>query len=355
MDAKRTPVIDGDTATFLWHGRNGVRVHGDFQDWRGEPLPLERAGPNLWARTLTLPRDAYVEYALFDAHGRRVRDPLNPRVSDNGFGDVNHCFYMPEGGPTPFSRRLPGVPRGQLTRHTVETEDQAVGARRAVTLYAPPVEGPVPLGVVLDGEDYLRRARLPVLVDNLIAEKRMSPVALAFVANGAEARTPEYTCSEATVRFLLNAVLPLAKRELPLLDERLHPGAHAVLGASYGGLMALFAAQRAPEVFGHVLAQSGAYSLEGWDFVVFELARRPQQRPLSVWMDCGGFEGLLEGSRRLAPLLTSAGHRVAFREYSGGHNYPAWRDDLPRGLEFIFPHSPTSHPRKKQPGRGQVR
>ena len=42
---------------------------------------------------------------------------------------------------------------------------------RTVYLYHPPVETPVPLLFVYDGYDYLHRARLNVIVDNLIARK----------------------------------------------------------------------------------------------------------------------------------------------------------------------------------------
>lgn len=335
--AEGNPVIDSDTATFVWRGRGPVSLVGDFQDWRGEPLPLKRVGPGLWARALTLPRDAYVEYALIDSRGRRVEDALNPRQSDNGFGDFNRCFYMPEGGPPEVLRRPRGAPRGRVSKHTLETADLAVGGRRLVSLYAPPVPGPVPLVVVLDGDDYLRRVKLPELVESLMARGLMRPVALAMVANGGEARSVEYTCSEYTVDFLLRRVLSLAREELPLVDERRAPGAHAVLGSSFGGLMALFAGLRAPEVFGRVLAQSGAFAVDGRDFVVFDLARQTPRRPLDVWMDCGRFEVLLEGNQRMAPLLASSGHRVEYREYNGGHNYPAWRDDVWRGLQWLYP------------------
>lgn len=332
-----TPLINGDTATFVWRGRGPVALAGDFQDWRGKPLPLKRVGPGLWTRALTLPRDAYVEYALLDSRGRRVVDAFNPRQSDNGFGDFNHCFYMPEGGPPEVLQRPRGSPRGRVTRHWLTTGDLAVGGRRRGALYAPPAPGPVPLVVVLDGDDYLRRVRLPEVVESLMARGRMRPVALALVSHGDAARSVEYTCSEATVDLLLRCVLPLAREALPLVDERREPGAHAVLGASYGGLMALFAGLRAPEVFGRVLSQSGAFAVDGRDFVVFDLARQASRRPLEVWMDCGRFEGLLEGNRRMSPLLAASGHRVEYREYNGGHNYPAWRDDVWRGLEWLYP------------------
>jgi enterochelin esterase family protein len=333
-----SPVIEGDTATFVWLGRRPVSVTGDFQDWTGEPLPLEQVSPGVWTRTLTLPRDAYVEYALLGSRGRRVKDPLNRHLASNGMGAFNHSFSMPEHSPTelaqPFEDRFP---RGRVTRHRLDTSELAIGTSREVFLYQPSVTGPYPLMVVLDGPDYLHRASLPTLLDNLIREQRIRPVALAMVANGGPARTVEYSCSDATLAFLLHKVLPLAKKKLSLIDERQKPGIHGVLGASLGGLMALYAGLRAPHVFGRVLSQSGAFAIpDHGDFVVFDLARASRGRPLSVWMDCGIFERLLEGNQRMLPVLKKAGHRVQYREYPAGHNYPAWRDDVWRGLEWLY-------------------
>lgn len=337
---KGSPIIDGDTATFVWRGRKPVFVTGDFQDWHGEPLPLKQVSPGLWTRTLTLPRDAYVEYALVDARGRRVKDPLNRHLTPNGLGAFNHSFSMPGHSPTSLARRPRGkLPRGRITRHKVETSELAVGTTREVFLYEPPVTGPYPLMVVLDGTDYMRRASLPALMDNLIREQRIRPMALAMVANGGPARTVEYSCSDATLVLLLHKVLPLAKEKLRLIDERRKPGAHGILGASLGGVMALYVGLRAPHIFGHVLSQSGAFAIPGWpDFVVFELARAARSRRLSVWMDCGTFERLIPGNERMLPVLEEAGHRALYQPYSGGHNYPAWRDSVWRGLEWLYPY-----------------
>jgi enterochelin esterase family protein len=189
--------------------------------------------------------------------------------------------------------------------------------------------------VVLDGPDYLRRVRLPVIVDNLIAQGRIRPLALAMVDSSAAARFIEYACSEATVGFLTQIVVPYARQHLNLLDVQV-AAAHGVMGASMGGVMALYAAARAPEVFGRVLSQSGAFSMPNHDFVIFELLKQASAKPLHIWMDVGVFEWLLDCNRRMHALLVTKGYDAAYREYSGGHNYPAWRDDLWHGLEHLY-------------------
>jgi enterochelin esterase family protein len=36
-------------------------------------------------------------------------------------------------------------------------------------------------------------------------------------------------------------------------------------------------------------------------------------------------------------LLDRKRYNVTYREFSAGHNYTAWRDDVWRGLEEMFP------------------
>ena len=184
---KGNPLIKGNTATFLWEGKTAPYLIDDSHEWEDHPIPMKKLNPGLWSVTLALPRDAYLEYGFMDPETQeRLDDPLNPdRYIWNGLGAYNHYFYMPKGGPTPLTNVLPGVPRGKVTRHKVETDSMAVGDERTVYLYQPPVKRPVPLVVVYDGPDYLRRGKLATIVDNLIAQKRIRPIALALVQNGA--------------------------------------------------------------------------------------------------------------------------------------------------------------------------
>lgn len=331
-----SPVIQGDTVTFVWRGLQPPQLIGDFTGWEwGAPLTLTEAEHGLWTRTLTFPPDAYMEYAFWQG-GQRVADPLNPHTVPDGLGHHNHYFYMPRAAPTPFLRHRRGVPRGTVTRHVVEDRFLVVGGKRTVELYQPPTSEPCPLLVVLDGQDYGPRGKIVPLVDTLIAQQRIRPLALALVYHGRQARGVEYACSEATLSFLTGPVLDLAQERLKLTDIRARPGSFGILGASMGGLMALFAGLRAPSLFGRVLSQSGAFSFGRTDPVIWDLVRHCPVLPLRIWMDVGGYEGLLAPNQRLHELLLARGYDVAYHEYAGGHNYTCWRNDLPTGLQYLF-------------------
>jgi enterochelin esterase family protein len=131
-------------------------------------------------------------------------------------------------------------------------------------------------------------------------------------------------------------VLPLAKEQLDLVDIGSNPGAYGILGASMGGLQALYTGLRVPHIFGQVLSQSGAFTMMGHDYVLWDLIRLGPVPPLRIWMDVGRFEWLLDCNRRMKELLVEKSCQVAYREFNAGHNFPAWSNDVWRGLEVLF-------------------
>lgn len=331
------PIITPDAATFLWQGDVAPNLAGDFNGWDAHARLLEPIAPGLWAYTLNLAPDAYMEYAFISDPDseERITDPHNPRLTFNGVKHYNHYFYMPQGGPTPLIQRTPGIKHGKVTHHLIRDTWLTARHRCRVHLYHPPVQEPCPLLFVLDGSDYLKRAHLAKIVDNLIAQKRIRPLALALVDNGGPARMVEYMCSEATLGLLLTQVLPLAQAELNLLPP--NSGTYGIMGASMGGLMALYAGLRYPGIFRQVLSQSGAFKFDQYEAYPFELVRANPTHPLRIWMDAGIYEWLLPANEEMHALLRERNYRVTYHQYSAGHNYPAWANDLWRGLETLYP------------------
>jgi enterochelin esterase-like enzyme len=332
--SSQNPIVDGEQVTFHWYGPRVPILIGDFNDWvESREYQLKWIGSNHWALTRNFLPGSYLEYA-FLLDGVRQLDPLNPRTASTDFNSVNNYFYMPPGAPTPLARKMPHVPQGQVTAYWVDASPLRSGGRRKLYLYRPNAAGPYPLVVVYDGLQYFRRARLAVQVDNLIAQRRIRPIAMAFLANGAAQREIEYACCDATLEFVMRSVLPLAGQELDILAPDQANGAYGVLGASMGGLMALYTGVRLVHLFGRVLSQSGAFFPES---VIHELVDCRASPALKIWLDAGLYESLLEMNRELHIRLTDRHCQVVFEQYPGGHNYSVWRDQVWRGLEYLFP------------------
>jgi len=292
----------------------------------------------VWSCSLTVPRDAYIEYAFYNPSTRkRLLDPLNQHTVNNGIGNRNNYFYMPETMPSPFVVRRADVHVGRLSSQRVETKWLRDDHEREIYFYRPSAKGPVPLLIVYDGQDYLQRAKLTTIVDNMIANKSIQPIAMVFLPHAGRWRNVEYACSDGTLLWIDQVILPLARKRLNLLDIEKHPGAYGVLGASLSGTMALYTGLRMPEIFGRVLSQSGAFMIESLDFAAVDLVKHGQARDINIWMDVGRLDELLEDNRRMHALLKEKGYQVTYREFTAGHCYTAWRDDIWRGLEVMFP------------------
>lgn len=333
-----TPLIEGDLATFVWAG-SPAHLVGDFNHWAMEqdPIALHEVEPKVWAVSVQIPPDAYAEYR-FMVDGQFLADPLNPRQSDDGMGHTNSYFWMPDWQDTALAQEQSGVPKGSITQHRVDGGGFVVGSQRTVYLYQPPVDQAAPLLVVFDGSGYLHKARITTVVDNLIAQKRIRPVALALVDPGGDGRAVEYACSDTTTAFIIQRVLPTAKEHLNLIDVQRFPGAFGMMGASMGGLMSTYIALRAPKIFGHVLCESGAFGSDHLYYrsVIYDLIRYAPKPDVKIWMDAGIQEWFVKPNREILPLLQERGYDVTYFEHNSGHNYPSWRNVLWRGLEHLY-------------------
>jgi enterochelin esterase-like enzyme len=355
--AQRTgsPVLDAGGATFVWLGDGpGPVVFGDWCGW--EPaagLRLE-AADGAWVGRVELPSNAYVEYALLH-RGRRVPDPLNPNKVDNGFDKWNEQLWMPDAPRRLEVVRCRDVPAGSVSGDRLRLPFLAAPPRaRRLDLYLPAPEvaadpARLPLLLVLDGPDYLERGELHRTLDALIAGGAMAPVAAAFLANAGHARAIEYGASDFTLAVLADVVVPAAEQRLGLGTQRRQagPGRAAILGSSLGGLMALHAVARRPDVFGTGVAQSTSAMLDDHalpggtipavrltTLALIETAPPP---PVRLWLDAGDLEWLAEPNDRLAALLERRGWDVTYRRQHGGHNQTSWAEALVDALPAMFP------------------
>jgi len=357
MAGMGNPTIDGATATFAWAGEGPPpTVVGSWCEWNPKRARrMHRAGIDTWRASVVLPRDAYVEYAYL-RDGAAVSDPLNPATIDNGVGGRNHRFWMPDA-----TRRAISLSRRRVPRGEVETDRLDLGylagppARRRIATYLPrgarddgSMRRELPLLVVLDGLDYLRRGRLARLLDALIAGGQMAPVAAVFVDDAGPARSAEYAANDFTAAVLADIVVRAAVRRLGLDEQHAAHGAGraAILGSSFGGLMALHAGARRPDVFGTVIAQSTAPLLEPFPMpggsvqvalTLLDLVGSAPFPPVRLWLDVGELEDLAPQNDRLVELLRGRGANLHYRRFPGGHDQTSWVESLVDALPAMLP------------------
>ncbi|MEN6522788.1 MAG: alpha/beta hydrolase-fold protein [Anaerolineaceae bacterium] len=335
----KTPLIEGKKVTFYKRSKQQPILIGDFNHWDfSNGIGLEQYAPGLWKTELEFPIDAYMEYSFLQ-NGKRVIDPKNPQRVDNGTGDINNYIYMPEAKPSSYAIET-GF-QGNLTEHQIVDDIRLIDSSRRIYLYQPKVQEPCPLVVVYDGNDYLKRGHIVTIIENMVKEEKIQPLALALIPS-TRARFVEYAGSDSTVSFVLNKVIPLAQKNLQLIDIQDHPGAYCILGASMGGMMALYSSIRAPKIFGKVICQSGAFRMYEEDFSIFDLVDRDQIPQIQIWMDIGKYDFLYSVNQRMYQLLKEKDYCVNYKEVNGGHNYATWRNILPQALEFLFPRQGNS-------------
>ena len=222
----------------------------------------------------------------------------------------------------------PAIPHGRVEEF--DFESKVLNNRRRVYVYLPPsyameAASQFPTLYVHDGGEYLTRALLATVLDNLIHSKEVAPL-IAVMVDPVD-RGREYWANEEYGRFTEQELVPHIDRRYRTLAQR---EARGVMGASLGGLISTYLALSRPHLFSKVGGQSSAlFLLEGdrASGLVTELRKRfaslqnhwvePQSlaslveklpTPITFYFDVGKYEPqFIPAHHRLVPLLEAKG------------------------------------------------
>ena len=373
------PIAGNDThslVTFLWQGRaehrNVVVMYGVAGEDSAANQLARLPGTDVWFKSYRVLNDAQTAYIFslddpltswtaqawveHQAAGRALPDPLNPSrvLGAETIFVPESVLRLPAAPAEPWLDARPGVPAGEMDLHLFASD--LLNNERKVWVYMPPgysdAGEPCGWALFLDGGAYYD-IRANTILDNLILEGRIPPLAAIFVRNASHAeRHLEMSCNPRFVEFLAEELLPWLHARYHLTYDPRHTH---IVGASYGGLAAVYAAFSRPDVFGNVVAQSGAFSWyqgqdreaspgedtePGWLIRQFVAAER---LPLCFHLDVGTFEittvysgvahtNILNANRHLRDVLRARGYPVDYVEFTGGHDFAGWRVLLPNAL-----------------------
>jgi iron(III)-enterobactin esterase len=270
----------------------------------------------------------------------------------------------------------PGIARKELgtvdpaNPKTLMVETHAIDYLRTVTVYIPAHYTPgkeMPLLVVHDGPKEMGKGDkgLSVVLDNLIAQKRIPPLVAVLIANGGgdaqgHQRGKEYdTMSGLFAEYIETHVLPAVEKNYQIKLSK-NPDARATMGNSSGGSAALIMAWYRPDLYRRVVTFSGTFVNQQWPFnpetpdgawgFHNKLIPESEKKPLRIFLSVGdrdnynpnvmrdGMHDWVEANHRMAMVLKDKNYAYQYIFcMNAGHGLgPAKAQILPHALEWVW-------------------
>mgnify|MGYP000987716835 FL=1 len=386
-----TPLLEADPTqegkylvTFLWRGAahsvllfvNRLTDEKNLADSYMRRLP----GTDTWYLTYRMDADWRASYCFLPAlaaaqapwlQGSQVRlrqaldgglpDPHNPVTCTNRRGFVQSVVSLPlapawplgqwpvfsdDAGAGRFDGGGLGAGRGDADAGSLDAGRLDVVADldtlgRQIWVYTPaPISRTqsYPVLLVLDGEVWLKRHHLHLVLEQLMDAGLIAPAYIVFIdSGGTEQRWQELGDSESDFGgYLSGQLLNWLKAHYAISSN---PADRVVIGQSLGALTVLRTLVAYPQLIGAGISQSASL----WQDVLFnELnALDATQTPLAgtrAWIEVGSQEWILAPLQPKAVCqLREAGMQVKDMVYNGGHDYACWRINLASALMHLLP------------------
>jgi enterochelin esterase family protein len=372
MATEHTPLVepiwkktDKVLVTFLWRAKprtTGVRTVGG---------PMTRLlDTDLWYTTLTMDPSIPIFYSFLPVvtgeEERKAADPLNPHrfvisaevqaalppdlKTRAAWWQQTSMLLFREHPAARWTEAQPRTPKGKIEMFTVEEKKRSKSRR--VWVYTPPNYNPkssVPcrLLICFDGSSYLAEIPVPTILDNLLAADKISPTVAVMIDNGdARASAADLDNHAAFADYMASELVPWVRQHWRVSTD---PAQTIICGYSRGGLGATYVAWEHSEVFGNVLAQSGAFwrGNEGGtsdpEWLTQQFKKSPKAN-LRFYVEVGAQETrktpggpiFIEANRRLHLALEGKGYNVRYVEVSGARHDPIhWRFQLADGILYL--------------------
>lgn len=267
--------------------------------------------------------------------------------------------------PEGFDKEREGIPRGKI--ETVEYDSKTVGTRRKMLVYTPPgysVENRYPVlyllhGIGGDETEWQKNARPQVILDNLVADKKIIPMIVVMPNGRAEKNdraegnifAPEHQQAFADFeKDLLADVIPFVESKYSVKKEREN---RALAGLSMGGGQSLNFGLAHLDVFAWVGGFSSAPNTKPPAELVPDPQKTAQQLKL-LWISCGDKDGLIRISQDLHAYLKEKNVPHIWHLDSGGHDFAVWKNDLYLFSQLLFREQTFEATKKMKPQISQI-
>jgi enterochelin esterase family protein len=352
--------------TFVWRNQAGTKS----VQVAGMEMTL-LPNTDIWHVTFKMERDHRLWYSFkplrtsaTNSPGAGLPDPLNPHRfiapvdQERPVSAVNRrppwmnssILVLPDTPTSAWVDPQPGVPVGRVEERRFESK--VYQRARRVWVYTPPgymAKGKQSAGLLICfwGLDYLNEIPVPTILDNLLRKGKIPPLVAIFVDNSGD-RFQNFVSTQRFTEFLSRELVPWACGNWNIPAD---PRRTIVTGYSAAGLEAAYVAFEHPDLFGNVLAQSGAFwrGFEGegaseYEWLASHFAAAPKHNT-KFYLEVGARENrkaagvgpiFKDANRRLSDVLQKKGYAVSYTEVPGGeHEFIHWRSKFADGLLFL--------------------
>lgn len=270
-----SPTVSSDgRATFrlIAPQASTVEVRGDFPNpYHPATVSLSRDADGVWVGTSDPLGADFYSYTFY-VNGTPALDPANAHFKRDA-ARISSTFIVPGARSAPYA--VKPVPHGTVSQ--IWYSSPKLGGDRRTFVYTPPgyerAKRSYPVLYLLHGgmgdeDSWLGNGRVPQILDNLIAEGRVSPMIVVVPnVNASQTASPDYIQEFQPQGSFMSMDFPdsLVTDLVPFIDKtfktRPNSANRAVAGLSMGGAHALWAAFRHGHSFDWVESMSGGYMI----------------------------------------------------------------------------------------------
>lgn len=258
-----------------------------------------------------------------------------------------HAQELEKFAPKGFDEIRKEIPRGKLD--TVSYRSSTVGGMRKVLVYTPPgfkrnKKYPVLYllhGIGGDQKEWLKGGNVPVILDNMYADKKLEPM-IVVMPNGRAMKddraignpfdSVKIKAFSTFENDLLNDLIPFIEKGYPIYRDR---EKRAIAGLSMGGGQSLNFGLGNLEKFAWVGGFSSAPNTKMPELLVPD-AENAKAKLKLLWISCGEADGLISFSRRTHDYLFAKGVPHIYYVEPGGHDFNVWKNDLYMFTKLLF-------------------
>jgi enterochelin esterase-like enzyme len=305
---------------------------------------MTKNSEGVWKVTTDSLSEGFHYYSLI-IDGVAVADPASETFY--GMGRMASGFEVPFKGDGYYEVR--SVPHGDI--RIKRYYSTVTNTWREIYLYTPPgydenAGEKYPVLYILHGggEDergWAMQGKADLILDNLIAEKKAIPMILVMVDGNMPLPPFGEDILKAFDTELTQCVIPFVEKNYRVKTDAQD---RALAGLSMGGIQTLYAGINNTQLFsylgvfssGWILPMQSNIANEQYEFMAKNADMINNNLKL-LWIAVGGKEDIAyKNCQTMLSKFNEMNIRYQYYEYSGGHTWPVWRNDLFHFAQLIF-------------------